>query len=135
MELCDDPVVEKLVVDIATGFAHVGPTIELCRLLKATGRGGGGVDLIASLGGANVQNVHRDLNNLCQNLYNSSLTPIIVPLTVYGENFQKYKQPFKFMLPIDILHSMYEMSQGQFEYSFIGQGGIERFIIRLFGWA
>ena len=63
VELCDDPVVEKLVVDIATGFAHVGPTIELCRLLKATGRGGGGVDLIASLGGANVQNVRRDLNN------------------------------------------------------------------------
>eukprot|EP00969_Alexandrium_andersonii_P340655 15056817-Alexandrium_andersonii.AAC.1 len=47
--LCDGPAVETLVVDITSGYSHAEPTVAPCRFLRATGRGGGGIDMIADL--------------------------------------------------------------------------------------
>eukprot|EP00969_Alexandrium_andersonii_P196841 8696133-Alexandrium_andersonii.AAC.1 len=83
--MCNDPVVEKFVVDIASGHAHVEPTVALCRLLCATGRGGGGIDLIASLGGPSMHNAQQQFLRLCEGLCGCKLTPIDVGIRLYGE--------------------------------------------------
>ena len=78
----NDPVVEQLIVGLASGKANIQKTIELCRLLVATGHGGAGIEKIAHVGGACINRANEGLSKLTKNMYGCNLCPIWVDLTL-----------------------------------------------------
>ena len=119
--MCEDPVVEKLVVDTVSGYGNITEIIQFCRLLKYTGRGGGAIDAIAAIGGSSIKNTRRDFVSLCMGLYGCTLHPVNVAIRLLNaEGFAEPRQ-CTILLPFDCMKSMYKMSPKQFKYSFLGQ--------------
>ena len=106
-------------IDLTSGKTQAGPLVELCRVLQATGRGGGGVDLIANIGGRDRKHANKDIVKLCQGLYGSTLSPVWVPLRMREVDGSVRERACRVVLPFDVFGSMHKLSPLQFKRSML----------------